>query len=728
MDGPYAHSENSAGRKHDLVAHLKAVGNLARRFAAKFAAGELAYWAGLLHDLGKFHPDFAHYLANRERHRGPDHSSAGMVHVAEISDWMAFVVGGHHSGLDSRCGVRTRLKDKWADPKVRQAIEIARGAIGAIRPEGPARDLLPPFLQTPAQHRVQAAALQRSAEFFIRMLFSTLVDADFLDTEAHFSTERANQRGGRIPITELWERFRGNQDALMAKTGGNLNQMRRAMYEQCLAAACKPQGFFRLTLPTGAGKSRSGMGFALSHAVHHGLERIIVAIPYTSIIEQTADVYRDIFGTNDTVLEHHSSVDSEHVGEAAITDREMWCRLAAENWDAPIIVTTTVQLFESLFANRTSRCRKLHNLARTVLIIDEVQTLPPRLLEPILDALRELVAHYGMTVVLATATQPALEDSTYVHGLPAVEEIVSNPGDYFRQLHRVRYEVPAVEQQWTWQEAADCIREEPQVLAIINTKHDAMSLLDALDDPSTLHLSTLMCGAHRRATLQEVRRRLQTGEACRLVSTQVVEAGVDLDFPVVLRAVGPLDRIVQAAGRCNREARLEAGRVVIFDPVEGGLPPGAYRTGFDTASAMLKAGCDLADPETYQTYFRRLFQAVELDAEGIQPLREQFDFPEIARRFRMIPDDGEPVVVPLPGHEKKVDELLRQVERRDQNGRALIRRLQPYMVNVSSRLLPQYEGESLVQRVAPGLWRWSGRYDPIRGLVCEGQDPEQLVI
>ncbi len=324
----------------------------------------------------------------------------------------------------------------------------------------------------------------------------------------------------------------------------------------------------------------------MPHAIHHYLDQVIVAIPYTSIIEQTADVYRGIFGEEDgLVLEHHSAVVVDDQENSPVTAQQAWPRLASQNWDAPVVVTTTVQLFESLFANRPGRCRKLHNLARSVIVLDEVQTLPPDLLEPILDVLRQLVAHYGTTVVLSTATQPALDESPYLHGLPNVQEIIPTPERYFQKMQRVHYEVPAASQRWTWLEVAERLRSERQALAIVNTKGDAMALLDALGNQAALHLSTLMCGAHRRATLEEVRRRLKEGDPCLLVSTQVVEAGVDLDFPVVLRAVGPLDRIVQAAGRCNREGRLEAGQVIVFNPTEGGVPRGAYRAGYDLADA-----------------------------------------------------------------------------------------------------------------------------------------------
>ncbi len=728
MDSHFAHSENRAGAKHPLIDHLRAVAETARKLAAKFDAGELGYWAGWWHDLGKFHPDFARYLQSPEGRRGPDHSSAGMVHAEGMLELLAFVIGGHHAGLDSRVGLKVRLKEKRSDARVRQALEIADDCLPIRVPESPLLACLPGFLHGTTAPRAKAG-LERATEFFIRMLFSALADADFLDTEAHFYPEQIAKRVAAVSLGDLWTRFEQDQTQLIQRSHGPLNQIRREIYQHCRAAAAERQGFFRLTVPTGGGKTRLALGFSLPHALHHGLDRVVVAIPYTSIIEQTADVYREILGDEErVVLEHHSATTLEETASDPVTAEQAWSRLASQNWNAPIVVTTTVQLFESLFANRPGRCRKLHNLARSVIVLDEVQTLPPGLLEPILDVLRQLVAGYRVTVVLSTATQPALENSPYLRGLDDVREMLPDPARYFHNLRRVRYEVPAAKERWTWQQVSDRLRTEPQALAIVNTKGDAMALLEALDDPEALHLSTLLCGAHRRAVLEEVRRRLKVGEPCRLISTQVVEAGVDLDFPVVLRAVGPLDRIVQAAGRCNREGRLDAGRMIVFDPVAGGIPPGAYRTGFDLAAAMLKGGCDLDDPQTYHRYFQQLFQAVELDAQKIQPARERLDFPAVAQAFRLIPDDSVSVVVSPPGHKDRVEELLDEVRRQADVPYRLVQRLQPYIVNIYSHLLPQYQRDGLVDQVAGRVWQWLGGYDPVRGLVPKGPNPELLVV
>jgi CRISPR-associated endonuclease/helicase Cas3 len=515
--------------------------------------------------------------------------------------------------------------------------------------------------------------------------------------------------------------------------------VRREVYEACLTAAAQAPGFFRLTVPTGGGKTRSGLAFALKHALAHDLDRVIVAIPYTSIIEQTAQVYREIFADGRAILEHHSAVAGrEDQDDAPVTPEAQWARLATENWDAPIVVTTTVQLFESLLGQRTSACRKLHRIARSVIVLDEVQTLPPHLLATTLDVLRRLVANYGVSVVLCTATQPALDESPGFKGLDGIREIVPGAAGHFATLERVRYEWPCLDGRWSWERVAEELRAESRAMAVVNTKADALALLAALGDPDALHLSTLLCGAHRRDVLAEVRRRLDAGEPCRLVATQVVEAGVDLDFPTVLRALGPLDRIVQAAGRCNREGKLgELGRVVIFAPEEGNQPPGAYRVGSDIARVLLRAAAgdpNLHDPTSFATYFRSLYGSLDLDREKVEERRRAFDYPEVAKRYRLIDDDAASVVVRYRGMngqgggEGEVDALLEALRRYPQRGRAILRRLQPYIVGVRQRLLDQYVNAGLVLEVQPGLWEWCGKYDPVRGLGNGQPDVVRLVV
>jgi CRISPR-associated endonuclease/helicase Cas3 len=433
----YAHSKNDAGKRHDLAQHLTDVAEQAREYAAKFGGGDLAYWAGLWHDLGKFHPDFQQYLLDceatpRTGRKGPDHKRAGSLLAAERLPPLALLVEGHHGGLPSRGELPGWPKERSAQDAVNSALALARAALGS-RLDPPASLAPPPAFDD---------AL--GAELVLRMLFSALVDADCLDTERHFNPDRAGARTGAPGLAELWRRLEADQRRLLdSAEDTSVNRVRREVYDACLAAGTTSPGFFRLTVPTGGGKTRSGLAFALRHALAHGLDRVIVAIPYTSIIDQTTQVYRDIFRDERAVLEHHSSVvGREGADDAPVTLAMVWERLATENWDAPIVVTTTVQLFESLLGQRTSACRKLHNIARSLIVLDEVQTLPPHLLEPTLDVLRRLVAGYGASVVLCTATQPALDETPGFNGLPGVREIVLEPARHFAALERVDYAWP----------------------------------------------------------------------------------------------------------------------------------------------------------------------------------------------------------------------------------------------------------------------------------------------
>ncbi|MCD6599931.1 MAG: CRISPR-associated helicase Cas3' [Dehalococcoidia bacterium] len=711
-----AHSQNNEGYKHSLISHLQAVAALTAKYAAKYGAGDLGKWVGLWHDLGKFNPAFQRYIHNPSPAHGPDHSSAGAIFAANYHNLLAFPVAGHHGGLPNKPDLKARLQRKKDDPTVSAALSRAREIMNSIvTPDS--------LLSIP-----QFPKSKLQVELFIRMLFSCLVDADFLDTEAYLAGNKADARNVEPPsLTELWLRFQANH--ISGVKHDRLNQFRHEIYRHCLEAANMPQGIFRLTVPTGGGKTLSGMAFALKHALAYDLERIIIAIPYTSIIDQTAEAYRNTLG-NESILEHHSGVNWDDNSECP--DKwQLRARLASENWDASIVVTTTVQLFESLFANRPSRCRKLHNIARSVLILDEVQILPERLLEPCLNVLKELATNYHVTVVLCSATQPALEKGPYIAGFTDIRDIVPNSQWYFSALKRVNYQLPMVNEEWDWTRVADEMRRSEQSMAVLNTRKDALSLLNTLDEPDALHLSTLLCGAHRRAVISEVHRRLTNGEPCHLVTTQIVEAGVDIDFPVVLRAVGPLDRIVQSAGRCNREGHMDKGRVIIYVPLEGSLPPGAYRTGTDIAMELLtQKNIDLHDPDIYRRYFQRLYQAVETDREEIQKKRESFMFQEVAERFHIIEDDTVPAVVRYRSADNpsSVDSLLATVSHDTENPRWLIRRLQPYIVNIREHQVTNLQQEGLLDEILPGLYEWKGGYDKVRGVVQRNLNPEDLIV
>ena len=723
-----AHTPNPKGEWHSLQKHLQGVCQRAGRFAEAFGAPNLSKALAYLHDLGKARAAFQDYLnavASGKRVAGEPHAIWGAV-VAYLAlrkreGWeaLALPVMGHHAGLPERGEASSKLEEALREQK--GALEEVLTALKSMGQMATLQDHLQKALEE-LQAKVQGDPYR--LEFLIRMAFSTLVDADYLDTEAHFSPETARLRQRTYRLEELWNAFQRDQEALLQGASPSpVNEVRREVYQACLQAAELPPGLFRLTVPTGGGKTRSGLAFALKHALTQGLQRIVVAIPYTSIIDQTAEVYRGIVG-EEAVLEHHSAYEpplGEEQGEAVLRQR-----LATENWDAPLVVTTTVQLFESLFANRPSKMRKIHRLARSVILLDEVQTLPPGLLEPTLEALRLLATPvekggYGATVVLSTATQPAFQAIPTFKELP-IREIVPNYPEHFARLQRVAYE--RIEDPLSWEELAEKVRKRCQIMVVLNTRRDALALLSALrGDPDTFHLSTLLCPAHRREILQEVRERLREGKPVRLVSTQVVEAGVDLDFPEVWRAVGPLDRVVQAAGRCNREGRLAQGRVVLFWPREGTSPRGPYRVGIEKARLLLTQNPPerLHDPQLYEAYFRELFTTVETDAKEIQNYRKGLDYPEVAQRYRLIPEDTVPVVVPYGEWRERLEDFQSapSMER--------WRRLQPYVVGLFRHQVKAFR-EFLDPVEGWDVYVWRGRYDPKRGLVADYDDPSDLVV
>lgn len=716
---------------HGLEPHLRSVARIARRFAEPFDAGNLVYLAGLWHDLGKVNPKFQDYLTSCHDSKPVlkvPHAIWGaawayyLLHerLHRTDGWqeLALCILGHHAGLLSVGEVSIKVDKWWREH---------RDASGLLHQAAQTLPIRQPEQPPPSEYR---------RELWLRMIFSALVDADYLDTERHFRPGLAASRGEWTRPADLWAIFRPNQVRLMWAGRGkdHVNRVRRGVYRDCVVAAKKPPGVFHLTVPTGGGKTRAGLAFALRHAVEnvrHGFQRVIVALPYTSIIDQTATEYRQIFGER-LVLEHHSQVD---VPDAEAQDpASIRFRLAEENWDHPLVVTTTVQLFESLFANKPGRCRKLHNVARSIVILDEVQTLPPELLAPTLDVLRTLVDDYGVTLVLSTATQPAFNQTPYLTAFDGltIEEMVPQPDRYFLDERMMRVDYQPLRQFQDLDQLANelCRPETSQCMVILNTRKHAVTLHEKLSGrvKGLYHLSTLLCGAHRRKVLSEIQLRLNllTPEPVILVSTQVVEAGVDLDFPVVYRAMGPLDRIVQAAGRCNREGRrVSKGQVIVFDWSGNTSPPGSYKIGLADAKILLSRNDPqrLHEPALHIEYFQCLFRDVDTDKRTIQSHRRDMNYPEVAKRYRLI-EETVPVVIPTYGNgegERRLQLHLRAPSRDSW------RRLLPYVVNLRRTDL-QKMGSSLEQ-VTESLFRWNGPYDDRthQGIMADVYDPVDLI-
>lgn len=733
---PIAHAARDAldawRAPHDLAEHLQGVARLAALFAIPLNSAEWAYLAGLWHDLGKYRPRFQNYIRQAsgyeadahikgEAGKAP-HSTAGALLACntfeEAGRVLAYLIAGHHAGLDDWHG---GLNERLVLPASRAELDEALAA------EPPAA-ILDPGAFKPDLHAIPGGGA--GFALWLRMLFSCLVDADFLDTEAYMAPDKAAQRNGWPDIPTLLEQFDRHMAELAAQAPPTpVNQLRANILAQCRAKATEAPGLFSLTVPTGGGKTLSSLAFALEHAKLHGKRRVIHVIPYTSIIEQTADIFRDIFG--EAVIEHHSNAEADPAKENSKS------RLACENWDAPIVVTTNVQFFESLFAARTSRCRKLHNIVDAVVVLDEAQLLPPEFLQPILDVLKLLTRHYGVTVVLSTATQPALSTREYfdasqnLRGLENVREIIADPDALYRALERVNLRLPA---DWNTPTDWDTLARElggfESVLAIVNRRHDARELWQRMPE-GTLHLSALMCGAHRSQVIGDIKARLKAGIPTRLISTQLVEAGVDLDFPVVYRALAGLDSIAQAAGRCNREGKLERGEVVVFVAPKP-APPGLLRKGEDACKTTLHGvtGNPL-ERARFARYFERLYHACDLDQHDITGLLKvdgqtlAVNFRSAAEKFRLIQDeDSAPVIVRYrgpDGADDAVDKWLATL-RRDGPQRWLMRKLQRYTVNIHGREALKLVEQGDIEELMPGLYvqvsDWL--YDPALGLTPEG--------
>ena len=660
----FAHSQpgRPSSEWHLLSEHLDATSRRAEAFAHSYAPG----WgrlAGLWHDAGKYQQAFQDYLKAEGDHTRAPHAAVGArIAYERRAASLAFVIAGHHAGLPNK----THLLQQLTDAQQRLADSRKSGLPAWLEAETVPR---------PPSHPAATTALA----LWTRFVFAALVDADFLDTEAFFKSGERNIP--EVEIAALRARLDERLDAFASADPTAMNQLRRRVLDDCRAAADLAPGFFSLTVPTGGGKTLSSLSFALRHAVRHGLHRVIFVVPFTSIIDQTARVYRDILG-EEAVLEHHSNLDPER--ETPLN------RLAAENWDAPVIVTTSVQFFESLYANRSSRCRKLHRIARSVVVFDEAQTFEPKLLLPITEALRNLVADYGVSVVLCTATQPRLD-------LDAREIVRDAPGEFAIVRDRCAIRMPVDSSPVEWEQLARKLGACRQALAIVDRRADAETLARLTGD-GCLHLSGRMCPRHRLDTIDAIKDRLRRDEPCVVVSTQLVEAGVDLDFPVVYRAFAGAGSMAQAAGRCNREGRLDhGGELRIFFPPQP-PPPGILRMGYQRAYAMWQEGIlDLADPVTFTEYFRRLYSLVDTDP-GVLAAERELRFEDSAALFRLIEETGEQIVAPYG----PAEERLRQF---DFSGisRGAMRALQPFLVTLYARECDELRRAGAIVPIAQGV-------------------------
>lgn len=736
----YAHTLEGKGPEHwePLERHLREVAKMAGDFAAAFGAKDWGRLAGLWHDLGKYSREFQNYLravtseAHLEEKDLPgrvDHSTAGAQHadssIKTMGRLLAYLLAGHHAGLPN--GISSSDGGSSLEQRLLKSI--------------PAWDAAPPEItQLPQMPRPPAFAFAngQATGFFLRMLFSCLVDADFLCTERFMDRGRASRRPNKLPTILEMEAALGSHLARFGLPATEVQKQRAGILSACLDAAERPAGLFSLTVPTGGGKTLSSLAFALKHARLHGMERVVYVIPFTSIIEQNARVFREALAElgEHVVLEHHSNLDpdSKHVTQTT--------RLASENWDARLIVTTNVQFFESLHAKETSRCRKLHRLAKSVIILDEVQTLPISYMQPCLRSLEQLSANYGSSVVLCTATQPAIvKRDDFKIGLPPPHEIIPDPRQLYGALKRVE-----VSDLGTVSDAdlVSRLHGHSQVLCIVSTRRHAADLFRALPKGGeNIHLSALMCPEHRSEVIAEIRQRMKLGQPCRVISTQLIEAGVDLDFPVVYRSLAGLDSIAQAAGRCNREGKLPGmGQTFVFTP-ERPIPKGYLRQSAQVSAQVLPGYADVLGLDAIEHFFRLHYwqRSSEMDAKHImecwpsQPPRKPeelflYQFKTCSENFRFIESNYESVIIPWGQRGEQLHEDIKAAfDPQDQW--PLARRAQRFIVSIPDWCFKSHIGKSIITyHDRFHVLNSSVDYHPQMGLTLSNEqpyDPESLI-
>lgn len=725
MHGMWARSKDGqpASDWQKLQDHLNAVAKRAAEFAAVFASANWAWNAGWLHDLGKATNAFQAYLQRQNNADDSDydadgstrnHSSAGAAYAHDRLNLpgkvLSYIVAGHHAGLPDYDANRT-------------------GNAALVVRLGEGRNNLNTIEEFASKVGEKLRQLSRPPDYvnrenfhiWMRMLFSCLVDADRLDSEEFGDKQKAVARrtfpslGSLAPLL-----FQALEELETKARSTPVNQIRSEIRQACERAAEQEPGLFCLTVPTGGGKTLSAMAFAMRHAVKYKKRRIIYVIPYTSIIEQTAKTLGEMFGP-ENIVEHHSNLDPKKS-----TPRT---ELAAENWDAPIIVTTNVQFFESLYAANASRARKLHNIANSVVILDEAQLLPPELLTPCVDALNQLVKCFGVTLVLATATQPALP------GLVTPVPIIPPEMKLYERLNRTDVILPkSLAERSEWSQLAAELQQHEQVLCVVNTRRDCHDLFKLMPK-GTIHLSALMCGSHRSAVIEQIKSYLRLGEPCRVISTQLVEAGVDIDFPVVYRALAGLDSIAQAAGRCNREGKLNAegrlGQVRVFVPPMP-APPGLLRKSEDKMREMSAIpGFNPQQPEFFTKYFELFYAALndagaqfkDLLVRDVNP-QVRIQFRTAGNEFALIDDTTQQAVFVRWGDNGQWLDQLRAIGPTRDNLRAL----QRSCVNLSRHAFGDAQGVGNVEEIWPGFWLWIGKYNEDTGLDAfgDGFSPEDM--
>ena len=672
-------------REQTVKEHLEGTAKLSGEFAKKFGKEEWGYCCGYLHDIGKYSVEFQHKIRENGNEQ-IDHSTAGAkvcVEKGGLYPIMSYCIAGHHAGLPNYGSSQDGGFESTLMGRMKKTLKDYSAYQDEIE--------IPKVTTVPIAYG-ETKNPDFSLSVFIRMLYSCLVDADFLDTEAFMKKGEIKRDTGESIEILLQKLEKYVSKWLLNKEINTVNGRRTEILRNCLEAGKREKGLFRLTVPTGGGKTVASLAFALRHAVHNNMDRIIYVIPYTSIIEQNAQIFRSILG-DENVLESHCNVD--------YGDSEEWnpMKLAAENWDKPVVVTTNVQFFESLFGNKSSKCRKLHNIANSVIIFDEVQMLPADYLKPCIAMIEELVSSFGVSAVLCTATQPALQPF-FQSGISAYE-LCPRMEEQFAFFKRTTFQnLDKISEE----DLIEKLSGEYQALCIVNTKKKAQALYKALKGQGVFHLSTSMYPKHRKRVLEEVRRCLNNGERCLVLSTSLVEAGVDLDFQSVYRQLAGIDSVIQAAGRCNREGKRspEESNVYVFRFEEQERILG-QRKQIEAAKTLVSEGKDISALETIEEYFKFLYhlKSSELDKKNIMAQFKgiKCNFPKVAEDFKMIENDTKTVFIPI---EEEAQDLLQQLKYQGFT-KTSMRKAGQYSVTLYDDVIEKMEAAGMIELVAENI-------------------------
>ncbi len=721
----YAHSENANGEKHLLSKHLSVTANLVSSFSGDESYRYLFEITGLLHDLGKYQKDFQRYLIEGGRRGSVPHASWGAGYARNLGILeSSFVIDGHHKGLSDHADWKTDTEPfknndiGYFDKVVREF--LADNGIGESKFKE---------IKIPSFNKIKS---QR--ELFIRYLFSALTDGDWLSTEEHFESETHSLRPAfELQIDEMIKKL---ETAFSLKpVEGEINFLRNEARAEALANSVMPCGFFSLSLPTGLGKTLTSMAWALNHARTNRLKRIIVVLPYVNIIDQTAAVFKDIFGES-SVLEHHSGYNEDRSSESSKeykAPEERMKELACENWDYPLIVTTTVQFFESLFSNKPSKCRKVHNIANSVVIFDEVQTLPKHLILPTLQMLKDVHAVMKTSFLFCTATQPAFEKRQGFEGIDDIKPLIASPAKLYEKTRRVRYAfINALEPIGLDGLFQEVLSRDDSALVIFNTKKAAAEFFETAASSQkwheSYHLSTAMCPCHRKEVIKQIIEGLSCRRKLLVVSTQLIEAGVDLDFPVVFRAAAPLESIIQSAGRCNREGKLGSGggETCIFRLADSGMPDKTYSACAGHALEMLKSSPDrIYHYNMFNEYYRQIINLyIDPDKKGIREAREKFNFETVNDLYRIIEKATVGLYIYCFNDESSA--LLDSLKYKKHLSRDDFRKMQMFTVQVYRDFINK-NGQFCTSDQR-GFIVWYGKYDRKMGLAAPNKEDEVLII